>query len=134
MTLLHGVIAVAALAAAVDARSRLSRLPSRQPAARAAAASLPLPTGPQLAWQQGEIMALVHFNMATFFQNGDPGCTTSNWPGPTGSNNPDSFAPSALNISQWADSMLAIKATEAVFVKARARCRNKAPLSFTWHL
>ena len=35
---------------------------------------LPQPTLPQLAWQQHEIMALIHFNMATFFHNGDPGC------------------------------------------------------------
>ena len=26
----------------------------------------PLPTAAQVAWQNGEIMALVHFNMATF--------------------------------------------------------------------
>ena len=38
----------------------------------AAAVELPLPTPEQLAWQKGEIMALVHFNMATFFRNGDP--------------------------------------------------------------
>ena len=31
---------------------------------------LPLPTAQQLAWQSNEIMALIHFNMATFFRNG----------------------------------------------------------------
>lgn len=31
------------------------------------AANIPKPTPEQLAWQQGEIMALVHFNMATYF-------------------------------------------------------------------
>ena len=40
---------------------------------------LPLPTPAQLAWQEGEIMALIHFNMATFVGNGDPGCTENNW-------------------------------------------------------
>lgn len=34
------------------------------------ATSLPLPTAPQLAYQRDEIMALIHFNMATFFRNG----------------------------------------------------------------
>ena len=34
----------------------------------AVATELPLPTAPQLAWQKNEIMALIHFNMATFFK------------------------------------------------------------------
>lgn len=59
-------------------------------------------------------MALIHFNMATFFEDGDPGCNAGNWPGPTGSGNPASFNPTALNVSQWVDSMVAIHATEAV--------------------
>ena len=75
---------------------------------------LPLPTASQVAWQQGEIMALVHFNMATFFRDGDPGCGSDNWEGAAGSSNPASFNPSALNVSQWVDSMVAVKATEAV--------------------
>lgn len=84
-------------------------------AARLAAAALPLPTAPQLRWQSGSgIMALIHFNMATFFQDGDPGCTSANWLGETGSGNPNSFAPSALNVSQWVDSMVAIGVDEAV--------------------
>lgn len=80
----------------------------------ALAGALPLPTPPQVAWQKGEIMALVHFNMATFFEDGDPGCNAGNWLGPAGSSNASSFAPSALNASQWVDSMVAIGATEAV--------------------
>ena len=80
----------------------------------AAQPSLPLPTAAQLAWQQNEIMALVHFNMASFFRDGDPGCGSDNWLGENGSSNPDSFAPSALNVSQWVDSMVAIKVSEAV--------------------
>jgi hypothetical protein len=63
---------------------------------------------------QGEIMALIHFNMATFFKNGDPGCDGSNWIGETGSSNPASFSPTQLNTTQWVDSMLALGATEAV--------------------
>ena len=30
---------------------------------------------------QGEISALIHFGMATFFHDGDPGCTAGNWNG-----------------------------------------------------
>lgn len=74
----------------------------------------PKPTLPQLNWQKGEIMALIHFNMATFFKNGDPGCDASNWIGETGSSNPASFSPTQLNTTQWVDSMLALGATEAV--------------------
>ena len=76
--------------------------------------ALPLPTAPQLAWQRGEIMALVHFSMASYFRDGDPGCGSDNWEGESGSSNPNSFAPTALNVSQWVDSMVAIQATEAV--------------------
>jgi hypothetical protein len=40
---------------------------------RRVGSTLPLtPTAAQLRWQRDEIMALVHFNMATFFRNGDP--------------------------------------------------------------
>jgi alpha-L-fucosidase len=80
----------------------------------AAFAVLPLPSAPQVAWQQGEIMALIHFNMATFFEDGDPGCTSSNWEGATGSSNPSSFAPTNLNVSSWVDSMVELGVTEAV--------------------
>ena len=37
------------------------------------------PTAPQLWYEEGEIMALIHFNMATFVRDGDPGCTPENW-------------------------------------------------------
>ena len=33
-----------------------------------------IPTKSQVWYQQAEIHALIHFNMATFFHNGDPGC------------------------------------------------------------
>jgi alpha-L-fucosidase len=79
-----------------------------------ARSSAPTPTAPQLKWQQTEIMALVHFNMATFYRDGDPGCTAENWVGPTGSGNPASFAPTALNTSQWVDSMVHLGASHAV--------------------
>lgn len=69
-------------------------------------------------------------NMATFFEDGDPGCTADNWEGPSGSGNVNSFAPSALNVSQWVDSMVAIGVHEAVLtakVRRHARtCSGKA--------
>ena len=80
---------------------------------RAGNVGVPVPTAAQLAWQANGngIMALIHFNMATFFKNGDPGCDASNW---AESQHPAAFAPSALNISQWADSMKALGVREAV--------------------
>ena len=35
----------------------------------AAASPLPIPTAKQLEWQDNEIMALIHFNMATFLES-----------------------------------------------------------------
>ena len=73
------------------------------------------PTTAQLNWQRSEIMALIHFNMATFFENGDPGCNSNNWlQTDSPSHDPSSFAPTALNCSQWADSMDELGITEAV--------------------
>ena len=105
----------------------------------AVATELPLPTTPQLAWQNNEIMALIHFNMATFcaqppawlppithgppphpilthsclaaVQNGDPGCDAANW---AQSSKPASFAPARLNVSNWIESMHALGVQEAV--------------------
>ena len=45
----------------------------------ASLAALPLPTPAQLWYQTGEIHALIHFNMATFAKDGDPGCQPDNW-------------------------------------------------------
>ena len=77
----------------------------------AAAQPLPQPTPQQLAWQKNEIMALIHFNMATFFVNGDPGCSATNWPQ---SQHPAAFKPSKLNASQWTVSIKALGVKEAV--------------------
>ena len=48
---------------------------------------------------------------ATFFQNGDTGCTAANW---EQSSRPASFAPSALNVSNWIVSMKELGVREAV--------------------
>jgi hypothetical protein len=46
---------------------------------RCGAANVAVPTANQLRYQTGEIVALTHFNMASFVKNGDPGCTSQNW-------------------------------------------------------
>ena len=83
------------------------------------AASLPLPTPPQVWYQQGEIHALIHFNMATFAKDGDPGCSYENWNQKASyaaglTSDPYTFAPSKLNTTQWADVMLALGAKGAI--------------------
>ena len=57
--------------------------------------------------------------MATFFHDGDPGCTAENWNGcdPLGgcnSSEVSSFNPTNLNISSWVESFQALGATSAV--------------------
>jgi len=79
---------------------------------------LPVPTPQQLAYQ-GAISGLIHFGMATFFHDGDPGCTSSNWNaceagGGCNSSDPASFAPTNLNVSAWVASFKALGATSAV--------------------
>eukprot|EP01116_Phalansterium_solitarium_P001463 TRINITY_DN1125_c0_g1_i1.p1 TRINITY_DN1125_c0_g1~~TRINITY_DN1125_c0_g1_i1.p1 ORF type:complete len:636 (-),score=230.29 TRINITY_DN1125_c0_g1_i1:205-1947(-) len=74
-------------------------------------APVPVPTAAQLRYQQNEIMALTHFNMATFFQDGDPACNAGNW---NQSGNPASFAPTALDPANWVQSYQAVGAKEAV--------------------
>jgi alpha-L-fucosidase len=64
-----------------------------------------LPSASQLAYQKQEIVALTHFNMATFYHDGDPACDKSNW---DTSQKPSSFAPSNLNISNWIESYKAV--------------------------
>ena len=73
---------------------------------------LPVPTASQLAYQEHEIMALIHFNMATFIGNGDPGCGPSNWVG--NSSLPSTFAPGELDTDGWADTMEALGVKSAV--------------------
>lgn len=80
--------------------------------------SMPLPTKQQLAYQ-GSISALIHFGMATFFHDGDPGCTPQNWNGcdPAGGCNSSeisSFNPTNLNVSSWVESFENLGATSAV--------------------
>ena len=80
----------------------------------------PVPTAQQLAYG-GSISALIHFNMATYAHDGDPGCTAQNWNGcdsgsttSCNSSQPSTFNPTNLNISQWIVSMKAIGATYGV--------------------
>ena len=59
---------------------------------------VPLPTEPQLSYYDSEVRALVHFNMATFIEDGDPGCAPENWNNKTyyatgPSSNPATFNP-----------------------------------------
>jgi alpha-L-fucosidase len=72
---------------------------------------VPLPTPAQLHYQQQEIVALTHFNMATFFREGDPACDASNW---QDSQKPSAFAPTNLNISNWIESYKAVGAKSAI--------------------
>ena len=84
-------------------------------------AAMPLPTPQQLKYQ-GEISALIHFGMATFFHDGDPGCDAGNWHGcdtngglkTCNSSDVSSFAPTNLNVSAWVESFQALGATSAV--------------------
>ena len=82
------------------------------------AAALPIPTPEQLRYA-GSISALIHFGMATFFHDGDPGCDRQNWNGcdPNGGCNSSdvrSFDPSNLNVSNWVQSFVDLGATSAV--------------------
>lgn len=77
--------------------------------------SLPVPTGPQLAWQRLEIGGLTHFNMATFSgRDGDPACDSANWNVGRNTSNPATFYPSNLNMSNWVESYKALGAGYAV--------------------
>lgn len=72
---------------------------------------IPVPTPAQLRYQQQEIVALTHFNMATFFRDGDPACDASNW---ERSQKPSSFAPTHLNVSNWIESYKAVGAKSGI--------------------
>ena len=81
-------------------------------------APIPLPTAAQLAYQRQELVGLTHFNMATFFQDGDPACNAQNW---ARSQKPASFAPTSLNISNWIDSYRAV-GVKSVILTAKHGC------------
>eukprot|EP00929_Paragymnodinium_shiwhaense_P002126 TRINITY_DN102321_c0_g1_i1.p1 TRINITY_DN102321_c0_g1~~TRINITY_DN102321_c0_g1_i1.p1 ORF type:complete len:494 (+),score=95.62 TRINITY_DN102321_c0_g1_i1:103-1584(+) len=80
---------------------------------------IPTPSAAQLRYQSSDFVALIHFNMATFAHNGDPGCDASNWdvlaPYATGkTRDPATFNPKKLNTTQWFDSISALNAGIAV--------------------
>jgi alpha-L-fucosidase len=77
-----------------------------------------LPTAPQLRYQQQEIVGITHFNMATFYQDGDPACNRNNW---GTSQNPSSFAPTNMNISNWVESYLDM-GIKSVILTAKHGC------------
>ena len=74
--------------------------------------SIPLPTDPQLRYQQGEIVGLTHFNMATFLLPVESSCNSGNWV--EYGSKPATFAPTNLNISNWVDSYKALGVKSAV--------------------
>jgi hypothetical protein len=109
------------LALATTALAAAGAPPAFTERALPAGATMPVPTAAQLKYQ-GEISALIHFGMATFFHDGDPGCDAKNWHGcdtnggltTCNSSDVSSFAPTNLNVSAWIDSFQALGATSAV--------------------
>lgn len=96
---------------------RVSKSPT--PSQDRGAPTPPLPTFAQERWQRDEIMALTHFNMGTFFHNGDPCCDASNWnecdpKGGCRSSDPASFNPTNLNVSNWVASYQALGVSSVV--------------------
>eukprot|EP01083_Nonionella_stella_P184431 669495_1 len=73
--------------------------------------AIPIPTQPQYEYQAREIVALTHFNMATFFVDGDPACKATNW---NQSGDAKSFYPTHLNVSNWVQAYKALGAKSAV--------------------
>ncbi len=81
--------------------------------------TVPVPTRPQLDYYDSEIRALIHFNMATFIEDGDPGCTADNWnkkqPYATGpSSDPATFNPLLLDFNNWMNSFKSLGVRDAV--------------------
>jgi len=70
----------------------------------------PVPTPDQVRWQQDEIVALIHFNMATFLPNGIT-CRYFNW---DLGKDPSKFNPVKLDINNWVESFKALGAKSAV--------------------
>jgi len=64
-------------------------------------------------------VALIHFNMATFSRNGDPGYSADNWDKKASyaagkTNDPATFNPTKLDTDQWAKVMIDLGAKHAV--------------------
>eukprot|EP01043_Picozoa_sp_COSAG02_P047382 COSAG02_NODE_4537_length_5239_cov_3.381712_4_plen_510_part_00 len=121
------LVIIPRLAAHPDSRVRISRgqstatLPWTEQCASTqdSSACLPTPTPSQARYQDSDFVALICYNMCTYAHNGDPGCDESNWDvvapyaaGP--SNDPATFKPTALNTTQWMDSVVALGASIAV--------------------
>eukprot|EP00933_Yihiella_yeosuensis_P015404 TRINITY_DN13443_c0_g2_i1.p1 TRINITY_DN13443_c0_g2~~TRINITY_DN13443_c0_g2_i1.p1 ORF type:complete len:486 (+),score=82.37 TRINITY_DN13443_c0_g2_i1:23-1459(+) len=92
----------------------------------ATGADFPIPTPSQIKYQHDEIMALIHFNMATFSKDGDLSCSAENWnvkaPYATGkTSDPATFNPIKLNVSNWVESMKDIGAKHSVLT-AKHEC------------
>eukprot|EP00729_Bicosta_minor_P017100 gene17100-25960_t len=81
-------------------------------------APIPLPTAAQLKYQQQELVGITHFNMATFYHDGDPACDKTNW-GTSGQ--PSSFAPTNTNVSNWIESYNAV-GVQSVILTAKHGC------------
>lgn len=84
-----------------------------------AIAFLAIPSAAQLRYQSTDFVALIHFNMATYSHNGDPGCAADNWdtvaPYAAGkTRDPATFNPQKLNTTQWMESVTSLGANIAV--------------------
>jgi len=81
--------------------------------------TVPTPNAAQLRYHQTDFVALIHYNMATYAHNADPGCDETNWDvkadyatGKT--RDPATFNPSKLNTTQWFDSIMNLGANIAI--------------------
>lgn len=95
----------------------------------------PMPTQAQQRYADNEIMALIHFNMATYIDDndGDPTCNVHNWENM--SQYPSTFAPTQLDTDQWATVFTKLGAKHAVLT-AKHGCGfilwpTKIPLNTT---
>eukprot|EP00038_Savillea_parva_P024194 m.43322 g.43322 ORF g.43322 m.43322 type:complete len:467 (+) comp6390_c0_seq1:26-1426(+) len=79
---------------------------------------IPLPTPAQLRYQRQELVGITHFNMATFYKDGDPACDAGNW---ATSGKPSSFAPTNLNVSNWIESYKDV-GVKSVILTAKHGC------------
>lgn len=70
--------------------------------------ALPTPSAAQLRYQKQEIIALTHFGMETF---ANQGCKSWNW---AQTQHPSTFWPTHLNTSNWVESYVALGAKAAI--------------------